>query len=134
MNIKLRKADVEFSKYIRTRDGWRCVACGTQYQPPTQGLQNSHFWGRGRENTRFDPDNCDALCFSCHQYWGGDGREEYIAFKIKQLGDRNYKKLKIRAFQYRKKDDKLALLAIKQLMNDLTRTDNQGSRTGAVGA
>lgn len=115
MKIKLRPADVIFSKYIRNRDKWICVGCGKQYEPPTQGLQNSHFWGRARENTRFDPDNCDALCFSCHQYWGGDGREEYIEFKKKQLGEEGYKKLKIRAFQYKKKDDKLVLLYLKQL-------------------
>jgi hypothetical protein len=121
VNIKIRPADAKFSIFIRTRDGWCCVRCGKQYQSPTAGLQNSHFWGRARENTRFDPDNCDALCFSCHQYWGGDGREDYIEFKKKQLGEEGYKKLKLRAFAYRKKDDKLALIAIKQMMNDLER-------------
>lgn len=121
MVIKLRKADVKFSKYIRTRDGWRCVRCSKQYIPPTQGLQNSHFWGRGRENTRFDPDNCDALCFRCHQYWGGDGREEYMAYKQAQLGERAYRDLKIRAFQYKKKDDKLILIWLKQ--NERNRSD-----------
>ena len=115
MQIKLRKADIEFSKYIRNRDGWKCVRCHKQYEPPTSGLQNSHFWGRARENTRFDPDNCDSLCFSCHQYWGGDGREEYIEFKKKQLGEEGYQKLKIRAFTYRKKDDKIILLWLKNL-------------------
>jgi len=119
LKIKIRKADAVFSKYIRTRDGWRCVFCQKQFRPPTEGLQNSHFWGRARENTRFDPDNCDALCFSCHQYLGGDGREEYIAFKKKQLGEDGYKKLKLRAFAYRKKDDKLALLGIQQLLDSL---------------
>ncbi len=115
MNIKLRPADVKFSLYIRYRDGWKCCFCKKQYYPPTQGLQNSHFWGRARENTRFDPDNCDALCFSCHQFLGGDGREEYIAFKKKQLGDKGYTDLKIRAFTYKKKDDKLVLLWLKTL-------------------
>jgi hypothetical protein len=125
MNIKIRPADAKFSFYIRTRDGWQCVFCHKQYQPPTQGLQNSHFWGRARENTRFDPDNCDALCFSCHQYLGGDGREEYIAFKKKQLGEEGYKRLKLRAFQFRKKDDKLALIFINEMMNELTGADNK---------
>ncbi len=113
--IKLRKADVEFSKYIRTRDRWTCVYCKKTFEPPTAGLQNSHFWGRARENTRFDPDNCDALCFRCHQYLGGDGREDYIDFKKKQLGEKGYADLKIRAFQYRKRDDKIILLWLKTL-------------------
>ncbi len=118
MQIKLRKADIEFSKYIRNRDNWTCQACHKRYGQGAQGLQNSHFWGRGRENTRFDPDNCDSLCFHCHQYWGGDGREEYIAFKKKQLGEKGYQSLKIRAFQYKKKDDKLALLFIRTLLDE----------------
>jgi len=115
MQIKLRPADVKFSLYIRTRDNWTCQRCFKKYEPPTQGLQNSHFWGRARENTRFDPDNCDALCFRCHQYWGGDGREDYIEFKKKQLGEEGYKKLKLRAHLYKKKDDKLILLYLANL-------------------
>lgn len=79
-------------------------------------------FGDEAENTRFDPDNCDALCFRCHQFLGGDGREEYIAFKKKQLGEKGYKDLKIRAFTYRKKDDKLALLFINQLVKDAERS------------
>jgi hypothetical protein len=114
--IKLRPADVKFSLYIRSRDKWRCCYCKKQYEPPTAGLQNSHFWGRARENTRFDPDNCDALCFRCHQYLGGDGREEYIAFKKAQLGEEGYRDLKIRAYAYKKKDDKLVLLWLKTLI------------------
>lgn len=108
MKIKIRKADKEFSLYIRKRDG-KCIRC-----QKTESLQNSHFWGRARENTRFDPDNCDTLCFRCHQYLGGDGREEYIELKKRQLGEFNYNRLKLRAFTYKKKDDKLILLWLKQ--------------------
>jgi hypothetical protein len=72
------------------------------------------------------------LCFSGHQYLGGDGREEYIEFKKKQLGEEGYKKLKLRAFAYRKKDDKLALIAIKQLMNDLTGNHTRSTRPRAA--
>ena len=115
MNIKLRRTDRIFSLHIRNRDGWKCVRCKQQYKPPTKSLQNSHFWGRGRENTRFDIDNCDALCFRCHQDWGGDGREEYIDFKKKQLGEKRYKELQIRANIYKKKDDKMVMLYLKTL-------------------
>lgn len=116
MAIKLRKADVEFSKYIRTRDKWTCQRCKKRYEPPTQALHCSHFWGRGRENTRFDPDNCDALCYGCHKLWGhGDGRGDYIEFKQRQLGMDGYKALQIRAHTYRKKDDKLILLWLKKI-------------------
>jgi hypothetical protein len=40
---------------------------------------------------------------------------------VKRLGEQDFKKLKIRAFQYKKKDDKLALLFIKQLCLNLQK-------------
>lgn len=99
----LKKADKEFSKFIRGRDG-KCVRCGKTY--PEVQLQNSHFWGRVKKNVRFDPENCDALCATCH-YWG-DGKRgiipweeekqgEYMDFKIKQLGQERYDALRVRA-------------------------------------
>ncbi len=115
-SIKLRKADVEFSKYIRTRDDWTCQRCHRRYDPPTQALHCSHYFGRGRENTRFDPENCVALCYGCHRLWGhGDLRDDYTAYMVKRLGEQAFKKLKIRAYQYKKKDDKLILLWLKTL-------------------
>ncbi len=125
MNIKLRKTDVIFSKIIRTRDKWKCQRCKKQYAPGMAGLQNSHFWGRGRENTRFDPDNCDALCFFCHQLWGGDLRGDYETFKREQLGEDKFRKLKLRAFTYKKKDDKLMMFALKELDKQYDRTRNK---------
>lgn len=114
--IKLRKADVEFSKYIRTRDGWCCQRCHKKYTPPTQGLHCSHYFGRGRENTRFDPDNCIALCYGCHQLWGhGDLRDDYKDYMVRKLGQQGFTRLQLRAFQYKKKDDKLILLWLKTM-------------------
>jgi len=54
--IKIRKADSLFSNYIRRRADWKCEACGKDYLTNKQGLHCSHYWGRGRENTRFDPE------------------------------------------------------------------------------
>lgn len=126
MAIKIRNTDKLFSQYIRQRDNWTCQRCKKRYEPPTQALHCSHFWGRGRENTRFDEDNADALCYGCHRLWGhGDGREDYIAFKKRQLGEEGYKKLTIRAHTYRKKDDKLALL---QLRIQLLKQKNANQR------
>lgn len=34
------------------------------------GLHCSHFHGRGKWATRFDPDNAEALCYGCHSYMG----------------------------------------------------------------
>jgi hypothetical protein len=88
--IKLKPADVLFSLKIRERDGWKCVRCGGQYEPPTNALQCSHFWGRANKKTRFDPRNCDALCYGCHSLWEGNKQGEYRDFKLKQLGKKEY--------------------------------------------
>ena len=117
MRIKIRLSDKLFSNYIRKRDNYECQRCHKKYQPPTQALHCSHFWGRARENTRFDPDNADSLCYGCHTIWGhGDGREDYISFKKKQLTESGFKKLQVRAFTYKKKDEKLAILFINQCL------------------
>src|SRR3990167_3314293 len=108
MRIKLDKADVLFSKYIRLRDKFRCVRCKKFYEGGI-GLQCSHYFGRARENTRFDDRNCDSLDMGCHQYWGSANREDYRNFKIKQLGEKGFKDLTLRANLYKKKDRKMAL-------------------------
>lgn len=89
MRIKISPADLLFSHEIRGRDGWKCVRCKRQFTPPTNGLHCSHFWGRGNKKTRFDPRNCDALCYGCHSHWEGrvNGYEE---FKREQLGPEQY--------------------------------------------
>lgn len=78
--------------------------------------QNSHFWSRKNEATRFDPDNCDTLCANCHHLWGGDYREQYTEFKKKQLGEKKYKELMIRAHMYYKKDRITARMYVKDLI------------------
>ena len=78
----------------------------------------SHYWGRGRENTRFDEDNCISLCsLPCHQSWGhGDGREEYTEFMKKRLGKKGFEDLMLRAHIYKKKDDQMDELYIRELL------------------
>jgi hypothetical protein len=104
--IKIDKADKVFSLFIRERDNWKCVRCSRVFGGSVcvGGLHNSHYFGRARENTRFDPDNCDALCFGCHQEWGSNDREAYREFKIKQLGENRFKILTVAANTYKKKD------------------------------
>lgn len=121
MKIKLDKADVTFSKFIRLRDG-RCVRCGRRGDGNNgiNGLQASHYFGRGKESTRFDPENVDALCFGCHQYWGSTDREAYRDFKLNQLGDSGLNALVVRANTLVKKDRKMSYLIAKGLLDSLT--------------
>lgn len=120
MRIKLDKADIAFSEYIRRRDS-KCMRCSRigSGEKGIVGLQNSHYFGRGRESTRFDPENCDALCFGCHRFWGSDNREDYRRFKIKQLGEQGFSLLEIRVNQYERKDRKFALIQAKELLKTL---------------
>jgi len=120
--IKIDKADTEFSIYIRLRDK-KCVRCSKVGEPDVKGrevvgLDNSHFWSRGRESTRYDPMNCDALCRFCHQYFGGNPGE-YAWWKESKLGKFEYDKLTIRANTTQKKDRKSSRLYIKELMKEL---------------
>lgn len=112
--IKIDPADTAFSQFIRLRDR-RCVRCGSYVQFNGAGLpithQASHYWSRGKENTRFDPENVDTLCYGCHRLWGhGDERDDYKAFKIRQLGEEGFKRLDQRAHAIGKKDRKLQLI------------------------
>lgn len=117
-NVKIRKADRLFSQYIRERDGWTCQRCGKRHDKSSRNFGVSHFWGRKRESTRFEPDNCVSLCnIPCHNDWGhGDGRDAYRDFMIRRLGQARFDSLMIQANTCQKKDDEMAILYIKTLM------------------
>lgn len=117
MKVKVDAADRLFSRYIRERDSWTCQRCHARHPVGSMGLHCSHYFGRGRESTRFDSANCDSLCYPCHMLWGhGDRRDEYRAFKVNQLGEAGFRELEIRANSYAKKDRKMAMLYVKELM------------------
>jgi len=124
--MKFDKADTTFSKYIRYRDNWTCQRCHKRHPENSQGLHCSHYFGRAKEGTRYDPDNCDALCFGCHQEWGSNDKESYRNFKIKQLGINVFKLLEIKAFTYHKKDRKMSYIIAKLLLkNELSKYDKR---------
>jgi hypothetical protein len=120
MKIRISKEDESFSLYIRLRDQ-RCARCWTEGAGPikTGGLQISHYFGRAIESTRFDENNCDALCFGCHQYWSSTNRESYREFKIKQLGETGFKMLCIRASMKIKPDPKMQRIINDYLIKSL---------------
>lgn len=109
MRIKIDPADRAFSLWIRSRDGWKCRRCRKQYQPPTTSLQCSHFQGRGKENTRFDPDNADALCMGCHQYFTANPGEHY-QWQVAEKGQELVDEIILRSNFYCKKDRKGELI------------------------
>jgi hypothetical protein len=129
--LKINKWDSVFSKIIRTRDKWSCARCGKRYTPPTSGLHNSHYFGRSRYGTRFDEENCDALCYGCHQHWGSTDREGYRAFKIKQLGENGFNALQVRSnLMVKRKDyqNELIYKAFQLRLKELEKSLEEFSR------
>ncbi|MCA9333855.1 recombination protein NinG [Candidatus Saccharibacteria bacterium] len=125
MNIKLRPSDRAFSQYIRMRDR-ACQRCGSAVKFNSQGLpvshQASHFQGRGKEATRFDPENVDTLCGGCHQYLTANPYE-HVAWQIKKKGKRAVDAIVLRSNGYKKRDDKMEVLIWRQAIKDLTSSN-----------
>lgn len=123
-SIKIDKADKVFSQYIRLRDR-KCVRCGSLVKLNLKGLpishQASHYFGRGIENTRFDPENVDCLCTGCHQIWGSENKETYRDFKIKQLGENKFNMLKVRSNTYKKKDRKASYIIVREFLKQIQK-------------
>lgn len=125
--IKRDQADKLFSEYIRKRDR-RCVLCNSSVN-----LTCSHYHSRRKESVRFDVDNCDTFCISCHMKmenekgftsgkWHGTFvvlPKKYTAWKMEQLGQKRYDALAARAAKRVKKDRKMELIRIKELMKQL---------------
>jgi hypothetical protein len=113
--MRIDQADRLFSLWIRHRDDWTCQRCQKKCLAGSASLQNSHYFGRTKLSVRFDPLNCDALCFGCHRIWEKEDREGYRVFKIRQLGQKGYDLLQIRANTIDKSiDRKLIAMYYKQ--------------------
>ncbi len=123
-DIKLRPTDTKFSLYIRAKRRWTCEYCKRICRDWTgetifYKLEASHYFGRKHENTRFDEENVRVLCFLCHKDLGGYTKAEngeYDLWIKRLLGEQGYKKLMLRAFTYKKQDDKMDMLIINQLI------------------
>ena len=120
---KIRSTDRKFSEYIRRRDQ-TCVykvRCFGQSVEWKYDLDCSHFHSRRHEGTRVDPLNADAACRKCHDWVGRtvEGMRWLKEFKLKQLGEREYNLLEIRAATYHKRDDRMDMFYIKQLLDSL---------------
>lgn len=127
--IKIRRSDELFSIWIRTRDGWTCQRCGTHHEPWTTSkgelgnpaLHCSHFQGRGKEPTRFDPENADALCYGCHQYFTSHPAEHY-EWQVERKGQEAVDSIRLRSNGYKKRNDKEEKAHWKQMLLDQSST------------
>lgn len=89
----LAVADTYFSKWLREQRGWKCEYCGNTEK---EKMQCSHYIGRSEKSTRFDPDNCDCFCWTCHSFLENRKQYEYRDFKIRQLGIEKHEALKLK--------------------------------------
>lgn len=121
--VKIDVADKAFSLYIRTRDKWTCQRCNKSYTPPTMALHCSHFQGRGKEATRFDPLNADALCYGCHQYFTSHPAE-HLAWQVQRKGQAVVDEIVLRSNTYKKKDRKFEALKWRTELEELNEQNN----------
>ena len=82
--VLLKKADAVFSKWIRNRDGNKCVLCGS-----TTNVQCGHLIRRGKKSVRFDETNCNAQCSRCN-YLHNQYPEKYTRWWLNRYGQEAY--------------------------------------------
>ena len=109
---KTKTTDNYFSKYIRGRDKV-CQRCLT-----TENLTCSHYWIRSHSSTRYDPENCIALCVLCHGKLDGVHNVEYLDLMLQRLGVVKYRKLERKARTFKKRVE-----AVKECQMWLTNLD-----------
>lgn len=91
MAIRRKADDDAFSKCIRLRSDYVCERCEKDYKDNPGSLHASHFFGRRRLSTRFDPHNAASHCVTCHQYLGENPIkfakwiESYVCFHYGEL-------------------------------------------------
>lgn len=108
-----KRADKEFSIYIRSRDG-KCLFCGSK-----EHLQVSHFWGRLNSAVRYSEENCITLCAGCHFFLENEKQGRYRDFMLKWLGKKRYNELEKKAHSFRKRSE-----ALKEIQSKLKAENN----------
>ena len=97
--------DREFSLLVRSLSDWICTRCGRNFASRPEELHCSHFHSRRHMAVRFDFDNCDALCWECHDYFDHHPAE-HAAWKLEQLGCERFDALQESARRIVKLDKK----------------------------
>jgi hypothetical protein len=104
-NLK-RKAWDLFSKWIRERDGDRCITCGSRNQ-----LCAGHFWHGVLD---FDEMNINCQCKQCNTFKSGN-LAPYSVYLIRKYGPKAFEDLEKRHYialrgEFRSDSDYLSLI------------------------
>ncbi len=101
--MKIDPLDKLFADFVKLKAGGLCEFCGN---PPKSkwGYQNHHGVVHRRYlNTRWEEDNCAAVCLGCHNHLG-DFPNTNVEFFKKRIGTKRYEELEIIARTQRKMD------------------------------
>jgi hypothetical protein len=132
-SIKRNTTDKYFSDLVRLKANWCCERCHRDYSDHHQGLECSHFIGRGNKKTRWDFENAAALCTGCHIHFTKDAHEHAEFFR-KRLGDEAYDALGVRSKLTMKgsgTDEKMIRIGLKmewKELNDQLKSNIIGAR------
>jgi hypothetical protein len=109
----LKKAlDCVHSRYIRARDGHRCVVCGSG-----ENLECGHIFTRTAKSTRWDtePDgNCHCQCHRCNMRHV-ENPEPYMRWYIRKHGFEKLAELKKRFLTLKRFNDNDLLEKINEI-------------------
>lgn len=72
MPVKIKPADTAFSLCVREAADWVCERCGAVHERKSMGMHCSHVYSRRHRTIRWCKENAQALCFSCHSWYGGN--------------------------------------------------------------
>src|SRR5512142_2695553 len=115
---KLDALDREFSFLVRTLAQWKCARCKRQFSKSEPFLTCSHFHRRANKSTRYDLENCSALCWHCHSYLDAHPAE-HAAWKVAQIGHERFEMLKRRANKIQKVDEVAIRAFIRERMSEI---------------
>lgn len=98
--MKLDPLDTLFSQYIKLKAKGKCEYCG---QVPKPRAYHCHHGIAHRRylNTRWEEDNCVALCMGCHNLMA-DIPSINVEFFKKRIGSKRYEEITVIARTYHK--------------------------------
>ena len=120
MKKELRIADDLYREVIRKRAMENVGGCERCLNPKKsyKELQTSHYHGRARKSTRWNPDNSSGLCGGCHMYFTAHPLE-HTRFFIERLGQEKFDLLEIQSHRPEKVDIEAVTLYLKSLLREL---------------
>ena len=94
-----------FQTWIRWRDDWKCITCGTRIFNNRTLLHAGHYYTRGNIGIKFDEVNVNGQCSRCNEFEHlneQEGKGIYRQALIRKYGLEEIEELDQRRFGYGK--------------------------------